>query len=43
MSKFFLEKMPEKLFNDKLLEKFRTILGFLCPPNNNGNIKENKY
>ena len=36
---YFLEKIPEKYFNDELVEDFRTILGFLCPPNNNGEEK----
>ena len=30
---YFLEKISEKYFNDELVEDFRTILGFLCPPN----------
>ena len=38
---YLLEKMPEKFFNNELVENFRNILGFLCPPNGNG--KENKY
>ena len=37
---YFLEKMPYNFFNDELSENFRTILGFLCPPNNDDNFLE---
>ena len=30
---YLLEKMPEKFFNNELVENFRNILGFLCPVN----------
>ena len=38
---YLLEKLPEKFFNDKLVENFKTILGFLCPPNNEDNNYNN--
>ena len=44
---YFLEKIPEKYFNENLVENFRTILVFLCPPssedNNNNNHSQSKY
>ena len=37
---FFLERIPDNFFNNELAENFKTILGFLCPPNGENNFKE---
>ena len=38
---YFLERIPEKFFNDVLAENFKAILVFLCPPDEpNKNYKE---
>ena len=41
---YFLERIPEEYFTNELVEKFRTILGFLCPLNEKekDNFKELK-
>ena len=37
---YFLERIPDKFFNDELAENFKTILGFLCPPTGRNNYRE---
>ena len=37
---YFLERIPDKFFNDELAENFKTILGFLCPLNGENNYME---
>ena len=37
---FFLERIPDNFFNNELAENFKTILGFLCPPNGENNFNE---